>query len=1012
MSLFQKSVEKKYLNELDTVLVDSKYKDFQHYFGNPAIQENIRNSKEEQFQEGFLRELFVSVFGYTLNPNPNFNLTTELKNIANSKKADGAILKGEDAIAVIELKGTDTTDLDKIEAQAFGYKNHHPKCVYVITSNFEKLRFYIQNAVEHLDFDLFNLTREQFSLLWLCLAKDNLINGLPLKIKESSVLQEENITKKLYTDYSKFREAIYTNLVKNNPETDKLLLFKKTQKLLDRFLFIFFAEDRLLLPPNSISEIVKQWTSLKEEHDEYFSLYSRFKKYFGYMNTGYKGKKYDIYAYNGGLFEPDEILDNITIDDDILFEHTRQLSNYDFETDVDVNILGHIFEHSLGEIENVQAEIQGEKVDSQKTKRKKDGIFYTPKYITKYIVENTVGKLCEEKRAKLGIVDEEYAKGRKNRKKELVKSLDKKLEDYRNWLLSLTILDPACGSGAFLNQALDFLIKEHRKIDELKSQLAKQEDDVYALIHSDYATDILEKNIYGVDINEESVEIAKLSLWLRTAQKGRKLNKLNNNIKCGNSLIDDPDVAGEKAFHWQNEFPEIFTNGGFDVVIGNPPYGAKLEKSDKDFLKQHYHITEYNYDTYNFFFELSLRILKANSYLGFITPNTFLVVENGILLRKLLFQENKLIELYETFNVFPDAVVEPITSIIRKSPSNKLDDFNVLLDTRDKSNLVRLSFNYEHIFRKESLVFNYRETKEQRNLYSKLLSTSNQLSDFACVKAGIKPYEKGKGNPPQSQEIVNEKPFNSYIKYDDSWYKLIRGTQINRYKINWDGEYLKYGEWLAAQRNPNSFFNNKIVIRRTDDKILAAYDENKYVGLNSIHCLQLTGKEIDYKYLLALINSKLCNWFFRHENFHMVGKPLAEVKVVFVERLPIRISENQLDFIVKADEIISKNEQLYELSKSFVQFLISKMSIHELGNKLENWHQLEFKDFLKELQKAKIKLSLSEEAEWMNYFNEQKQIAQTLKAEIDKTDREIDRMVYALYGLTEEEIRIVEESAN
>ena len=303
MPLFQKSVENKYLQQLEPDLIEKKYADFQSYFGNPEIQENIKNSKEEQFQEGFLRELFVKILDYTMNPHPHFNLTTELKNVANSKKADGAILtRGHDplcapiVIAVIELKGTDTTDLDKIEAQAFGYKNHNPKCKYVITSNFEKLRFYIQNAVDHVDFDLFNLTQEQFSLMWLCLAKENLLTDLPLKIKESSVVQEENITKKLYADYSKFREAIYNNLIKNNPETDKLLLFKKTQKLLDRFLFIFFAEDRLLLPPNSISQIIKQWTALKEEHDEYFSLYSRFKKYFGYMNTGYNGKKYDIYA--------------------------------------------------------------------------------------------------------------------------------------------------------------------------------------------------------------------------------------------------------------------------------------------------------------------------------------------------------------------------------------------------------------------------------------------------------------------------------------------------------------------------------------------------------------------------------------------------------------------------------------------------------------------------------------------------------------------------------------------
>ena len=1007
MPLFQKSVEKKYLNELDQALIDIKYKAFQDYFGNTERQENIRNSKEEQFQEGFLRELFVNILGYTLNPEPNFNLLTEFKNIINSKKADGAILKGEDAIAVIELKSTDTTDLDSIETQAFGYKNHHPKCVYVITSNFEKLRFYIQNAVDHIDFDLFRLTKEQFSLLWLCLAKDNLLNDKPLKIKESSVLQEENITKKLYADYSKFREAIYNNLVKNNPENDKLVLFKKTQKLLDRFLFIFFAEDRLLLPPNSISEIVKQWTTLKDELDEYVPLYDRFKKYFGYMNSGYKGKKYDIYPYNGGLFAPDELLDNVAIDDEILHEHTLKLSNYDFETDVDVNILGHIFEHSLGEIEYVQAEIKGEKIDQQKTKRKKDGIFYTPKYITKYIVENTIGKLCKEKRNELDIVEEEYAKGRKNRKKDTIKALDEKLNEYRKWMLSLTILDPACGSGAFLNQALDFLIEEHRKIDELRAQLFGG-----SIVFSDITTDILEKNIFGVDLNEESVEIAKLSLWLRTAQKGRKLNTLTSNIKCGNSLIDDFEVAGEKAFNWHKEFPEIFANGGFDVVIGNPPYGAKLEKNDKDFLKQNYHITEYNYDTYNFFFELSLKILKNDSYLGFITPNTFLVVENGVLLRRLLFEENRLIELYETFNVFPDAVVEPVTIIIQKTSSKKENEFNVLLDARDKSKVEKLSFKHEHIFNKESLIFNYRETEKQRNLYLKLKDISNPLSDYALVKAGIKPYEMGKGNPPQTRDVVNEKPFNAFEKFDNSWCKLVRGTQINRYKISWDGEFLKYGEWLAAPRNPDSFFKPKIIIRRTDDKILAAFDDENFVGLNSIHCLQLKTDWIDYKYLLALINSKLCNWFFQHENFHMVGKPLAEVKVVFVERLPIiQIdSDTQMPYIVKVDQILEGKAELQVKSDKFINRLKTNLELTKISNRLQTFYDFDFKTLLTELKKENKSLSLQQQDEWEEYFSIYKKEINEIQNHITMTDSEIDQMVYELYGLSEEEIRIVEGS--
>jgi REP element-mobilizing transposase RayT len=253
------------------------------------------------------------------------------------------------------------------------------------------------------------------------------------------------------------------------------------------------------------------------------------------------------------LFLPDAILDSVKISSEMLNKHTKILTGYDFETEVDVNILGHIFENSLNEIEEVTAELEGEEIDRKKSKRKKDGVFYTPKYITKYIVENTVGKLCEEKRTGLELDENEYLKSRKGRTKKKLQELDEKLTAYRDWLLSLTICDPACGSGAFLNQALDFLIREHRYIDELRAKML----DV-PMVFTEVENSILENNIYGVDINEESVEIAKLSLWLRTAQKGRKLTTLSNNIKCGNSLIDDPEVAGEKAFDWYTEFPNIF----------------------------------------------------------------------------------------------------------------------------------------------------------------------------------------------------------------------------------------------------------------------------------------------------------------------------------------------------------------------------------------------------------------------------------------------------------------------
>ena len=396
MQIFQRNILNKYIEGLDNTLIDERYKTFSNFFLDPERQANILNSKEEQFQEGFLRELFVKILGYTL-------LTTEKKNETNSKKADGAILVDGKVVGVIELKDHKTPDLSKVEAQAFNYKSQHKEALYVVISNFEKLRFYIDNAVDFEEFDLFHLTRDDFARLWICLAYENIVKNLPKQIKAASLTNEDQITNALYKDYSNFKRDLFEDILKNNPKPDtdafsviarneaiqtenwELLLFKKTQKLLDRLLFIFFAEDRGLLPPNSIMLIINQWEKLKEL-DEYQPFYDRLKKYFGYMNTGFQGKNYEVFAYNGGLFKPDEILDGLTISDDVLMRYCKKISDYDFQSDVDVNILGHIFENSLTEIEEITTKLQqGEAITI--SKRKKDGVFYTPQYITKYIVE-------------------------------------------------------------------------------------------------------------------------------------------------------------------------------------------------------------------------------------------------------------------------------------------------------------------------------------------------------------------------------------------------------------------------------------------------------------------------------------------------------------------------------------------------------------------------------------------------------------------------------------------------
>ena len=443
MALFQKSVVNKYLKNLDNSELEQAYNTYTSIFTPEKISE-IKSIKEEEYQDGFLRDLFVSILGYTLKPDTNFNLVREKKNEQDAKKADGAVIKDGNVIAVIELKDTKTKDMGSVTDQAFGYKNSHEGCKFVVTSNFHKLRFYIDNKVDFEEFNLFELNREQFGLLYLILSRESIFSDLPSKLKSETKFHEENISSKLYKDYSVFKKKLYDNMVKNAPGQDRLTLFKKSQKLIDRYLFILFAEDRGLLPPNSISRIISRFDILKAE-DAYKPLYDICRQFFGYLNTG--NEKEGIPAYNGGLFLPDEVLDSLKIDDDILRDDLYRLSTYDFDTEIDVNILGHIFEHSLSEIEEITSQIEGVKTDKAKSKRKKDGVYYTPKYITQYIVENTIGTLCAEKRKELGIsdivFDEKTYRKANGFLTEKGKTLFNTLEAYKKWLHTLKIVDPA-----------------------------------------------------------------------------------------------------------------------------------------------------------------------------------------------------------------------------------------------------------------------------------------------------------------------------------------------------------------------------------------------------------------------------------------------------------------------------------------------------------------------------------------------------------------------------------------
>ncbi len=1014
MAIFQESIVQKYLSTIDNVSVDLAYRKYQEVYGSQKI-ENIKKAKEEQYQEGFIKDIFGLVLGYSIFPEHPFNIQTEKKNATDSKKADGAIFQGDNVVGVIELKDNKTRNLDAVKDQAFGYKNNHRDCSYVISSNFHKLRFYIDDATEYEEFDLYNLDKESFRRFYLYLRKEGLLDkDIPKLLRQETKFHEEKITKSLYKDYSGFKNGFFENAALNNPQFDKVLLFKKSQKFLDKLLFVLFAEDKGLLNTNSIVSIVEKWQSLKDDaFDNPKPLYYLVNFFF---NNLYQGKKDQhgktlVPEFGGEIFAPDEILDNLVIDDNVLKDDLLKLSKYDFNTDVDVNILGHIFEHSLSEIEEVEASLNGVIADKTKGKRKKDGVFYTPKYITKYIVDNTLGKLCIDKKQKLeldldiAVFEHQKTDGKLNAKGI---SLFERINEYKSWLMSLKIVDPACGSGAFLNQAVNFLIEEHKYFDDLIAEITNSP---LRLFDTDIA--ILENNIYGVDINEESIEIAKLSLWLRTARPGRKLSNLSNNIKCGNSLIDDSEVADHNAFNWENEFPEVFANGGFDVVIGNPPYGAKLDHIE--WLKSKYSETSFGtIDSYKYFVQLGLSCVSKNGSLGYVLPDSYLEKEYFKDLRIIVSNNFGSIRNIKLGDDIFEEVNLPTSIMVL----NKKGDVGELFEYFDMS---KYSISETKILLFDNPKFNIKVPDFERTFIHidsiiKKINTKPLIEVYDQVM-GVKVYQVGKGVPKQTNYEIENNIFISKTQNSKFEYPFI-SQGILRYQYESQNEFISYGKWLAEPRSAMYFNQPKVVIREiVNPRIFATFIEEPSVVKNIAAVIIEKYNEFPLKYFLGIINSRLLSFYINEQSPKSDNKSYPSFNSRLLKNIPIACGtlSQKANLVSKVDAMIKYQNDIQIQKENLCKYITAQYQLSTLSNKIHNWYLLDFSQFITELNKAieNVKgsaLNKKEEFEWMELFEEYKGKAQKLKSQIDQTDNEIDRMVYELYGLTEEEIRLVEGS--
>ena len=554
-------------------------------------------------------------------------------------------------------------------------------------------------------------------------------NGTPrlLGLYSAQGEQEKSLEKAFYFEYRAYRDELFKVLLIANPiyQQQPRRLVRLTQKLLDRFLFVLFCEDmgaHLQYPVNLLRNLMSEYSQDERYTANEPDLWEeKVQRLFKSMREGTPFLKHPINRFNGGLFAVDEDLDNLQVpnklffkdfqgaNSEALFKHKTTLlyfaANYNFGIEdggdraIGLYTLGRIFEQSITDLEIMEAEAAKEQSLMKLSKRKTNGVFYTPEWTTAYIVEQTLGLRLDELKSELGLQafdalsDERIAADHTKPKSKsdtgkLKKNTDTGryfdlLDAYLEVLSKLKILDPACGSGAFLIQALKRLLKEHEWISVAKARINYKFRQVEVFDKAKVYREILARNLYGVDVNTESVEITKLALWLHTVMPGKPLSSLDDNILCGNSLVDDQiesvvGILSEEQrerinpFNYREAFTEVFAAGGFDVIIGNPPYikmqnMRRIQEEATDFWSNakkvdgspRFRSTQTgSYDIYLPFTEQCIELLNPEGRMGFIQPNVWAVNDYGRGMRELLHETRRMDRWidFKSYQIFDEAI--------------------------------------------------------------------------------------------------------------------------------------------------------------------------------------------------------------------------------------------------------------------------------------------------------------------------------------------------------------------
>jgi type I restriction-modification system DNA methylase subunit len=829
-------------------------------------------------------------------------------------------------------------------------------------------------------------------------SREAVLKGSFDKYAESTKLKKGTATvdDAFLTEIEDWRDHLARNIAIRNPNLSQRELNFAVQRTIDRIVFLRICEDR------GIEEYGRLQMQLNGTN-----VYKRLVQLFNQADDRYNSGLFHFQREKERHEEPDKLTPNISLDDKPLKDIINRLyypeSPYEFSV-LSADILGQVYEQFLGKVIRLTAGHQA-KVEEKPEVRKAGGVYYTPKYIVDYIVKNTVGKLVEGKKPK---------------------EVEK-----------LKILDPACGSGSFLLGAYQYLLDWHLKwyIDNEPDKWAKvKQPTVYQGLSPDPRTPnwhlttaerkrILLNNIYGVDIDSQAVEVTKLSLLLKVLEgennqtlanqlrmfHERALPDLGDNIKCGNSLIgpdfyqqqtmlDDDERYHINVFDWEKEYSEIMNAGGFDAVIGNPPYiGFHGFEKGKEYLTQHYLSAEGKFDIYLPFLEKGISNLRKNGLLGYICPTNFTKRDHGERLRTLLSKETTIIEItdFEDCQVFKDALNYTGVFIFEKLKPSKDSQLiykrRSLLDDGLKVDQISLGSNAWVIRdRRSQLLIDKVHECSVKDLGSVVIAisegivtglnkvfllTKDQVETLKLEREYLRPCLRGSEVRRYSVEETKEYVIYPYKLVQDKT-RALSESELQKAKYLW--EYLKsqkqslsgrpYFErsskqWyeLWNQRDLNLLAFEKIVVAELANSARFSLANPDLFYGDTVCGISIDESIISKKYVLGLLNSKLLDFYFKKTTVPKANGYYI-YKTMFLNKLPIRL----VDFSNAVDKT---------LHDKIVNFVDEMLILH------------------RQLIEAKTD-------------NEKT----ALQRQIDAFDHQINESVYALYYLTAEEIKIVEEN--